>query len=177
MKNTIATIILGIAVLFIGIALAFHIWTTEQKTEQSTEVHSIEASVDSTLWSDFSHPDTLYYNKFIDARLYRADEAIIYTYHPNGIMAMGDYNSTECDDSKCAKTYFVKRRGFWNENGKFIAAYIFKEKHWRCLKSNIPTTFTQALYGAYRYDVNEFMITDAGRLGLPTKNPASCPER
>lgn len=38
MKNTITTIILGIAVLFIGFALAFHIWTTEQKREQSAEV-------------------------------------------------------------------------------------------------------------------------------------------
>lgn len=37
MKNTIATIILAIAVLFIGFASLFHIWSTELKAEQSIE--------------------------------------------------------------------------------------------------------------------------------------------
>lgn len=169
MKN-IATIIIGMALVVLGSALAYHVFTTEiDKPVQQ------EAPADpSLLWTDFSHPDTLFYTKLDDGDPYH-DEGIIYTYHPNGIMAMGDFSSTECDDSKCVKVHFVKRRGFWDENGKFVAAYDFKKKHWKCLKTDIPETFTQALYKAY-HDDSKFFDFNIAR-GLPTKNPASCPDQ
>jgi hypothetical protein len=163
MKNSIATIILGIALVVLGSAFTYHVFTTEiaKPTQQ-------EAPADpSVLWTDFSHPDTLFYDQIGGTQYH--DEGIVYTYHPNGIMAMGDHNSPDCDDLKCAELHLVKRRGFWNENGKFVAAYDFKEKHWKCLKSDIPETFTQALVKAY----NDFNIYR----GIPTKNPASCPDQ
>ena len=166
MKNAITTIIIGIALVVLGSALAYHVFTTEiNKPIQQ------EAPADpSLLWTDFSHPDTLFY----DSSSIR-EEAIIYTYHPNGIMAMGDFSGHDCYESKCAKLIFVKRRGFWNENGKFVAAYDFVEKHWKCLYSDIPGTFTQALDQAYNGNMTnkEFSIFR----GLPTKNPASCPDQ
>jgi hypothetical protein len=170
MKNSIATIIIGIALVVLGSAFTYHVFTTEIDKPVQQEAPA-EAPADSSwLWTDFSHPDTLFYRKF-DYELY-GNEVIIYTYHPNGIMAMGDLNSPDCDDSKCVKRHFVKRRGFWNENGKFVAAYDFREKHWKCLKSDIPETFTQALYQAYDDNKWKFAIYT----GLPTKNPSACPE-
>lgn len=171
MKNSIATIILGIVLAVdLGATIANHVFTTEIDNPTQQEVPADP----SLLWTDFSHPDTLFYNEQFGGTQYNMEE-IIYTYHPNGIMAMGDYNGADCDDLNCKKLKFVKRRGFWNENGKFVAAYDFKEKHWKCLKSDIPETFTQALYKAYS-DNSEFYAFNLER-GLPTKNPASCPDQ
>lgn len=174
MKNSIATIIIGIALVVLGSAFTRHVYTTEIAKPIQQEAPA-EAPVDSSwMWTDFSRPDTLfYYSKPKDAS-YR-DEVIVYTYHPNGIMAMGDYSVSECDDPKCSEFHFVQRRGFWDENGKFLAAYDFRDKHWRCLETDIPTTFTRALVQAYypNYPTGKFWIAN----GLPTKNPASCPDQ
>lgn len=167
MKNTIATIILGIAVLFIGAALLFHVWGTEHKAEQSIESTAIEAVVDSTLWSDFSHPDTLF--SYSD---YDSSTALMYTYHSNGLLALGEYRYVKKDDKKLRRYI-----GFWNETGSLVAIRDFDpdskqpNNHWLCIKMTKKHAFYAALQDAYDISGDTYFE------GLPTKNPESCPER
>lgn len=164
MKNTTFSTII-IALFFLHVLADIYI--SRQKTELPVEVHPIEAVVDSTLWSDFSHPDTLF--SYSD---YDSSTALMYTYHNNGLLALGEYRYVSKDDKKLRRYI-----GFWNETGSLVAIRDFDpdskqpNNHWLCIKLAKNHAFYAALQDAY--DISKDIYFE----GLPTKNPSSCPER
>lgn len=164
MKNSIATIIIGIALVVLGSALAYHVFTTEIPKPTQQEAPA-EAPVDSSwLWTDFSRPDTLsFLDKWTAKKPGVYFEAIL-TYHKNGIEALRveSEESAFLEDDGTRK--IIQKLSYRSPSG-FEIAYSYQK-----------ITYKQFLEGiaaprVFKYDGWVCKVNQAH-----TKNPSACPE-
>lgn len=178
-KNGITTIILGIALVVLGSALAYHVFTTEIDKSIQQEAPAAAPVDSSWLWTDFSHPDTIAYTDSVLEKMYTSYGStrynvrsyylkVVYSYHGNGIPALS-YSEYLDTDHRNAKDDFIRKLMVYRSSGGNIkAAYNFNRKRWFC---------AAVFDDYYAVGIDAFRGYDSAiYVGIVTKNPESCPE-
>lgn len=179
MKNSIATIILGIALVVLGSAFTRHVYTTEI-TKPIQQEAPAEAPADSSwLWTDFSHPDTIDYTDSVIEKKYTSFGSyrynvrsyylkVVYSYHGNGIPALSYSEYLDTDNRNAKDDFISKLMVYRSSGGNIKAAYDFNRKRWFC---------AAVFDDYYAVGINAFRDYDSAiHVGIVTKNPESCPE-